>query len=148
MRGYVAWHLCDRRCGDCWLREQIHAPRKEGTVKKSRQVVLLITGSVLLTACNQEQNQGAGYSADFGTNQPGASNSSTYVGPGGTRVVHHSPIIYPWYHPSRYFGPGSSPSRSSGLSSPSRSGSGNSGASHTSSSPSRGGFGSHSTSSS
>src|ERR1044071_2526301 len=110
MRSHVARHLCDRGCRDCWLRGD-SCPRKEGIVKKSKQVVLLITGSVLLTACNQEQSPVSNYSADFGTNAPAGSNSSGYVGPGGT-VVRHSPIIYPWYHPNRYLGPGSSSSRS------------------------------------
>jgi hypothetical protein len=113
-------------------------------VKRSRHVVLLITGSVLLTACSQEQDQGRGYSGEFGTNNGIGTNSAGYAAPGRT-VVHHSPMIYPWYHPYRYFSSGSSSSRS-GLSSSGQSRSGSS--SGASAAPARGGFGSHSSSSS
>jgi hypothetical protein len=117
-------------------------------VKKSKHVVLLITGSVLLTACNQQQEQQAGW-MENATNSSGTNSTRGR----GNVLYHPSPVIYPWYHPGRYFGSdpnrtsvrsGTSSSRS-GVSSANRSSSGSS-ASH--SSTSRGGFGSHSSSSS
>ncbi|PYI81722.1 MAG: hypothetical protein DME26_19355 [Verrucomicrobia bacterium] len=97
-------------------------------MKKSRQVALLITGSVVLAACNKTDDSAS----------PGASASwSTNVD--GTIVTNQNRSVsrryYSWYHPYRYFGPGSSSFGSSATRS--------SGSTSRSSSTSRGGFGSH-----
>src|SRR3954464_513989 len=114
-------------------------------MKRSRQVALVITGSVVLAACNQSNPASPATGAALGTNTVGGTNYTQ----GSGRVVSHT--YYPWYHPYRYFSDSSGSGRSSSSSSLNqRSGSSSSsstGSKSGGSSVSRGGFG-HSSSSS
>jgi hypothetical protein len=96
-------------------------------VKKSRHVALLITGSVVLAACNKTDDSATpGASASWSTNLDGA------IVTNQNRTIPRT--HYAWYHPARYFSAGSRSSSSSTSKSSS--------SSSRSSSTSRGGFGS------
>ncbi len=102
-------------------------------MKRSQKVALVITSSVVLTACDQ-------------TGEPSGPGGSTVVSyttnyiAGTPQVItnyatRRATTTRSWYHPSRIFSSGSSSGSRGSSTSPSRS------------SPSRGGFGSHPSSS-
>lgn len=137
-------------------------------MKRSRQVVLVITSTVVLAACDRAReplpppvvtadrtSEPAAVGEPAPAGQPVAGVGTVARGtnssaPGGTVTRTH---FYPWYHPGAYFGSRSGvrptpADSSSGLHSGGSTRPSHSAPSPSHSSPSRSGFGSHGSSSS